>query len=359
MSLIPKFLTAAGREEVANADVQRHELEELHEKNGILQGWQQERLNKVTGVTRRDFFEKLGVGTVGFFAIVMAKSYISNRSPEKEAASKEEEKLDQRIAQIEAGFLGLENTLREAVKINGGLPDGITAERLYGPFEIMKKNGDNKSKNYLTFQRNRRNETDKQESNSEQILRERATYFYYDKWDRLDERLTGMLSFLTPVERKLYLRDDVDPQNLADLLLIYHDMSHAAEEERYLLSSEVKPPEKRKYNEVFKIKPEQGININIFSEFDAYASTLEVADIFMKGTLRDNTASLDDMLRTFEPKTLEREQGIKMLHVLASLYFPQGNRNGQYDRRFTEFLTRSYEKRGFKLYLIPPVRNKK
>ena len=353
----PKFLSSSGREEIRGAHEGKEKLEKERLKNGLLKGAKVKELERLSAITRRDLFEKIIVGLGLTFGLAGGSILFLSQSKEGSHGKDQkkdpiqtihktgltEEQMDILISGIEEGFAEWEKEIRASVEKNRGLPLGVTPEHFYAPFQNIAFNQKNSVKNLQTHIRvnEKRGET----------RIENINYFSYGTLNEMDAQAKKMTfaAFFNPVRRSLYLDEDCDPYNPTDRLVIYHEVMHALYDANERMQIHTKE-EAEEYIESFRVKPGGKMRINIFTEIDAYGSELEIADIMMNGTLRNGTATMEDMLRILRPRPAQVST-ITMLHRLASLYFPHGISDGLYNPLFVQYVKDEYRKRGFEVYL--------
>ena len=357
MTLVPRFFSASGREELKQVHSAAAALEHERSTKGLLKGGKEKELQRLRTMTRRDFCEKLMVGlglTAGLAAGGMAlmpqagkkeeQDKPDGNSPKKTNESAlSEEQMDQLIAGVEEGFLEWGKNIRVLVKENGGLPKGATAEHFYGPFETMELNVENPIKNPVTLKR--------LHANDHEVKMEDVNFFSYGTLDQMDRRIdrSAFIALFDPARRSLHLDTNIDSHNPTDMLVIYHEIIHAVQDAN--IRGGIRSKEEfDKYAASLAVKPGGRMRLNIITEIDAYGSELELANILMKGTLRNGTATMDDMMRTLRPRP-DHVQTVKMLHELASVYFPHGISNGTYSPLFVELISTMYKDRGYDVYL--------
>lgn len=369
MSLIPKFLTAAGREEVARASNEARALEnQLETERHSLSGKQvrrlERRLDEVRGITRRNLLEKLicgagivGGGTAGISFLTENKegeelhSAVTTKEPDQPETPNttgsiqevSEEELQSIIERIELGMSEWETVIREKVEKNGGLPSYLKENYFWKPFEMIKLNSQNKSKNARALLR--------QAPESGSMHLEDVRYFSYDALENFSEGetntlVTNMSAFFVPIRRRIYLDSEIDPENPSDLLTIYHETIHAAQD-LYMRSTMSRDAY---FNQV-EVKPGEPVSLDIRFELDAYAMELELADILLDGKLRDGTIKTDEIFEKLRANSPVKLQYLQVLHDVAKLYFPLGTSAGGYPNAFYNELVQMYANQGYEIYL--------
>jgi hypothetical protein len=356
MLYMPLFLTADGRKEVADAKKGIAQIEQKQDPNRLLKGREQERLSFLRAIIRRDLFEKCSAAGLGVALTVGSLMYKNRPAQDKPDASAtavspvheqehplSEAELDQLIMRVEEDFLAWEPIVRSAVEQRGGLPQGVVAHHFYAPFEVVRDNRSNTLRNGRLLSRLHKE--------NERVALENINYFAYDTLGQgpAAPMQAAIAASFSPVRRSLHLALDIDPSQPLDMLVTYHEVMHAVQDAntRAAIQSE---EQLQKYLAGHRIAPDGRMRTNILMEIDAYASELELADILMKGRLRDGTATVDDMLHTLHP-TPEQAGLVVMLHSMASFYFPHGIRDGVYPPSFVNVITGIYKEGGYDVYL--------
>jgi|GEM_PF-4896309 len=358
MAYFPLFLTSAGREEVKRARDHIASIEQHRGPHGLLKGREEERLADLKDVTRRDFFEKLGTGCgvaglVSLGVVFRRPAAKSQKRGHQEESGLEavfaansaisKEQLDQIINRIEVEFLEWEPIIRDLIEKRGGLPPGAVAQHFYAPFKVVKTNVDNPVKNGRVLAR--------MHEQQDEIRLTDPNYFAYDTLDQSPVPLkdSGMIASFSPVRRSLHLNPAIDLKNPVDMLITYHEVMHAVQDANRRVAIQTQE-DFQSYLQSLQIKPNGRSSINIITEIDAYGSELEIADTLMKGSLRSGKATMNDMMRALHPRP-EQLSTVKMLHELASFYFPHGISKGQFSPAFVDCISHMYQQRGYDVYI--------
>ncbi len=370
MSLIPKIFSESGRREYQEAKKEVASLGKKQVEKGMLKAREETQITRARGVMRRMYMQVVGMSVLGITLTVGAVGALfTKHSPEAEPkkasaptqglepseptqpAVKDvsEKEWDNVIGRLEDGFEQFGQEVKAKIAKAGHLPPGATTTHLYAPFEVVESNRKNPIKNHMKTAGN----NDKRDKKSEMRIRmENINYFSYDTLQKVKpmgfDRASYVANF-NPVGRSMHLNPEINPDNLLDMLIFYHEVMHAVQDSN--VRAQIATPEDfQNYVDQFDIRKTGKPRLNVLVEIDAFASELEIADLLMEGKLRSGQASLEDMLRTLRPRP-EQVQTVKMLLEFSYVYFPHGISDGKYDPAFVQLMYKVHKEQGFDVFL--------
>jgi hypothetical protein len=182
------------------------------------------------------------------------------------------QRMDALIAQSEERFALLGNTIRENSCNKARLPP-----QLFLPFDYVQRNSEFRYKNGLALRV-------RIASGAPSWITMNPGDFAYDLHPALvlgvADTGTPVLAGFNPTARQLQLSPNYDPRRHLDCFLKYHEIWHAAQDD--WLRQHIDPHSYDSLNQ-------EGKNLIMDFEFEAYAMMLEAMDCFLEGELRRHT----------------------------------------------------------------------
>ena len=245
--------------------------------------------------------------------------------------------INEVIAKAETGMAEFESIMMP--KINQ-VTNSYLRKQMALPFEQINVNRDNPNKNSLILLQRHR---------TEGLLRqENLAWFTYKVKSH-----SGIAAGFAPVLRMMYLDKNFDPKNFLDLLVLYHELLHVAQDngDRERLDS------KEKYEAYNKFYTSNSIVLN--AEVTAYALEIEALNLYLDNYLENQIAEGKEIdLNEIQIKLNARsdQRGIiRMLVDLAKLYYPEALSSGSFNPKFFHKVGELYSKKlGYKLYMKTP-----
>ncbi len=243
------------------------------------------------------------------------------------------------IQKVATGMTNLDNATRvERTKLGD-----FAKEHLEGPFDIIKMNVENPNINAPKFKKEslRRGESGYHTQN--------LYYFGY-----AEAELDDYAAAFSPSEKIMMLSSKLDPNNLLDMLVVYHELSHAVQDgntRQKIRSRE----DMGKYIAFFKMDPGGKGRIVIIDEGSAYAREIEMLNILLKGTLKESITAGKGVDISSVQKALnsrpEQNGTIQMLIAMANTYYPEGLTDGNLPKKFLDHIAKLYRSRGYEVYI--------
>ena len=241
------------------------------------------------------------------------------------------------IAKAETGMAEFESIMMPKIK---QVTNSYLRNQMALPFEQINVNRDNPNKNSLILLQRHRTEG--------RLIQENLSWFSYKVKSH-----SYMAAGFAPALRMMYLDKNFDPKNFLDLLVLYHELLHATQDnaERERLDS------KEKYETYNKFYTSNNIVLN--AEVTAYALEIEALNLYLDNYLENQISEGKEIdLNEIQIKLNARSDQlgtIKMLVDLAKLYYPEGVNNGHFNPKFFHKVGELYsQKLGYKLYMQTP-----
>lgn len=251
------------------------------------------------------------------------------------------EQIADAIEKIEVGMSNLERLTAEGRQQLGD----FAVQQLNSPFEVVKMNAQNRFKNDAEFL-----EAMEKQGNRNMYRVENPYHFRY----HVDKKMQGMSAGFLPLHRVMSVSDDIDPNNLLDMLVVYHELSHAlsdANTRQQLRSKE----EFDAYMSFYTSGPNQQKRMILNEEATAYAREIEMLNILLKGKLKESVTtgkalSIDDIQKVLNCKSMQHGT-IEMLITLANAYYPEGMSTGNFTKKFMDMIAAMYRSQGYEVYV--------
>lgn len=267
---------------------------------------------------------------------------VASETTSTSALSSEEQIIlvDQLMQKVEKGMVNLDNATREERK----KLDPHQQEEIKSPFEVMKMNTENPNRNAPRMRK------EKMAAGQKGFTMGNTYFLGYDV-----AKTDGYAAAFSPMERTMHLGENIDPNNLLDMLVVYHELRHSVQDAN--VRKEIKSQsELDQYTKFHTDHTASMGNLVLNDEASAYAYEIEMLNMLLKGALKENISSGKGMNIETIRKTLnsrpDQDAMIDMMIQLAGTYYPEGLSSGNLPRKFMNIIAKSYAARGFQV-LIP------
>jgi len=255
----------------------------------------------------------------------------SETAPETQAQASEESteaQTDALIAKIEKGFQDFGAMMYPRIETD--VQDYSLRTELLAPFEVFELNKDNPGKNAPRHNR--------------EMTRNGATTAtianpYYFGYKAAPDLPSNVAAGFQPTFRVMELSPDLDPDNLLDMLIVYHELRHSSQD-AMTRQSIVSRNGYENYLNFYTAGPGEKQRVKLIEESSAYACELEVLNILLNGRLKafamsNESPNVDTVLTILNARENQRET-VEALLNLAKYYYPEGTSNGILPHRFID-----------------------
>lgn len=271
--------------------------------------------------------------------VLRAVNRLVSVAKESLGTSRGPEGFDQFIERAEQGMLAFEGTIKER-SCRLGLPrDPWVTGHLEAPFEVLRINQGNPQRNYHRFR----------EAQTRGLVNiANPHFFFYDE----GALPSGTCAGFGPASRTMIVARDIDPANLRDMLVFYHELKHAALDGNIRTAIQSQQQYER-YMAFHTGRRGEKPRSDITQELLAYGSELEVMDLLFDGALRAGRfPSAPAALRALNARDNQRGD-VELLLDLARLYFPHGmHKNMPFPQGLTNKVQREYQARGYDVCIL-------
>ncbi len=254
------------------------------------------------------------------------------------------EDLNILIQKAEAGMAKLEQRVKPFLE---QVEDQHFREEMASPFVIAKINEANPHKNY--------NERVKKIADTDGdgiFAQENIHYYSYGLGST-----AGTIAEFAPAGRLIRLSPSLDLDDVADMLVVYHELKHACNDAITRMGLDTKEKFDN-YMAIFTQRSEDGERAVVLNEeTTAYAYEVEMLNMLLKDELRQSISNSTPL----NAKSVAANLGIskkssigiiEMLLEIANAYYPEGLTNKFFTERYIEHIKRMH--RGLKFYVKKP-----
>lgn len=300
--------------------------------------------------SRRKFFQRSGA--IAAFTTAAAASLLledDSRRPSKKLsrpidsepqAPNQEVLTDQLIAELEKGMENFREILEPKLST---IKDEKYRKHLLLPFDIVRHNAKNPFKNRRRAERLHRHTN---------VIRMKSIYqFHY-----LAAAIEGAAGAYNPPSKTLFANPDFDPENMMDMLTIYHELWHVIDDSGVRLK--LTPDQERRYLKFWSRIRDNKVDIN--TESWANAFSIEIADLLLDGEIRETVESgrrfdIQGILKRLNAGADDKNLLIIMLGMSQGLY-PEGIQKWplKLPEKYYKNLTRIYKILKRKAYFRMP-----
>jgi len=255
------------------------------------------------------------------------------------------------ILKIEAGMRKLAET---AIPLIERIEDERTRNQLMAPFELIELNSENPHKNNDRFL------ADASPLVGGVKWKQEAVHWFSYTADGQANVVAGF----KPPTREMMISPDFDPDNICDLLILFHELTHVAYDTtiRYGLQTTEQRDNYLEFHDGSTPK------VELVNEIMAYSSEIDMMNLlthdFLRATIEGGQeigkVEIDDLMRRLNWP--ERDRGMfMMLLELAKLYYPMGNRivnrivnrNSNFEPEYVKHMAKIHgpEGRGMEVYV--------
>jgi hypothetical protein len=319
--------------------------------------------------SRREFLRKALIGGAGIGSAILLKNgkgLRTKRSSTEEKASRvrhvrrlvrreiissEELEAQKKIERIEIAFTKFGEKLFEKLKNS---PDRERLEKWFRvPFEYMKMNKrTNRARNILTFKRERN-----LKGKNFVFNHKMSKYFYAFK----DKDYDDAAASFDPPARRMDLSDGFEPENEADLLVLFHELLHVHYDSQLRASINTEEGWRRYRSLYFYDPKKEKPKLNIIDEGGAVALELEAMNVLLDGELKraiQNGEPINkrEILRKFGATKLNQIGPLSFnLNFFAEAYFKDGEKFRGYPKALLDQIADAARRRGTLVWM--PVEN--
>jgi hypothetical protein len=213
------------------------------------------------------------------------------------------------------------------------------------PFTVMDTNKSNPNKNGVRL--------DRATGDSRRAVSGGNVYHFSYIAARLREETAAI--FFGPT-RKMILSNSFNGQNVIDLLVVYHELCHAALDgnERATFKTEA---DFISYLDIKEKKPGERPKVNAIAEATAYAAEIEILDLLLDGYLRKTISAgenidLVDVVRRLGLTSVEDIETLNFLLDFAKVYFASGGiQRGNFSGQFVNVIADDAAGSGYDVYV--------
>ena len=251
-----------------------------------------------------------------------------------------EEKTQELINKAENGF-------QKFSEIALPLIDQASSEQLWKmlkvPFQVMQINKWNQDRNLEIFK-----EKMKSMENGSIYKLKNPNFYYYSVMENSIHS-----SWFEAITRILYLSEKLDPDNLLDLLVLYHEIYHASQDAA--TRSRINSKEQfQKYVDFHTVKKDEKPRIIINFELTAYAVEIELLNLLLDGKLKKSIIYKRQIdIEQIAKKLNAQDDQHKMIQSIVSFakrYYPLGIQRWGFSREYWDFIIKHYRANWYEIY---------
>ncbi|MBT4384662.1 hypothetical protein HOD30_02850 [Candidatus Peregrinibacteria bacterium] len=261
-------------------------------------------------------------------------------SPTSSAEKSPEDQTDVLIARVESAMRALKSKVMSSIE---EMEDEQLKKDLKVPFDVIGRNEANTDKNKLRFKR--------------EVLAIGGHHISDNPYDFLYELrdIDDGVAAYAHVSRTMILGKSLDPDNLLDCLVIYHETRHVINDTHFRQGIK-SDAEFAAYMRFFTRREGEEKMVCVDDEFTAYGIEIELLNLMLDGALYDAAVSgppVDpEEVRALLNARTDQIGMIKLLIEFSEVYYPNGmNENGVYPRAFVNLVAANYRNLGYSLYI--------